>query len=131
MTPTNINIFSLNVGMSSSLAGVISLVQSERLDLLFLQEIKLSGPEIEAQLPGFCAIANIDPECSSKPGSAIAWRSALPVENVCPLSAGRLQVARLGPYHLVNIYSPSGSDKKGKEKISFQMMFFMLFSFAL
>ena len=72
MTPTNINIFSLNVGMSSSLAGIISLVQSERLDLLFLQEIKLSGPEIEAQLPGFCAVANINPECSSKPGSAIA-----------------------------------------------------------
>ena len=48
MAPIIINISSLNVGMSSNLAGLSSLIHSERLDIIFLQEVRVSGGEIES-----------------------------------------------------------------------------------
>ena len=42
MDPTKVDIFSLNVGMSATLAGLSSIVNSEKLDIIFLQEINVS-----------------------------------------------------------------------------------------
>ena len=104
--------------MSSNLAGLSSLIHSERLDIIFLQEVKLSGAEIESLLFGFRAVSNLDPSNPSKPGTAIVWRNTLPVEDVYSLSLCRLQVATLASYQLVNVYGPSGSDRK-KEREHF------------
>ena len=120
----HLNLLSLNVGMSSSLAGLSALITSERLDIIFLQEINIPGVQIESQLPGFKAAANIDHENLSTPGTALVWRSTLPVENVVAYSHCRIQFASIGMYRLVNIYAPSGSNNKEARALFFgQEMF--------
>ena len=112
MALSNMNILSLNVGMSSSLAGLSSLLCSENLDLIFLQEVRPNSSEIESLLPGYKCETNLDVENPSRPGTALVWRSTVPVDNVINFFPYRIQVATLGPYFIVNVYGPSGSDKK-------------------
>ena len=109
-----INFLSLNVGMSSTLAGLSTLITTQNLDIVFLQEVKSSGEQIELLLGrlGFKAAVNIDQDCPTTLGTAIVWRASLPVTDVCILVSCRAQVARLGHYMLLNVYAPSGSDKK-------------------
>ena len=105
-----LNFFSLNIGTSNILAGLPALVNVERLDIIFLQEVRLSSQQIEHLLPGFSADSNIDSENPDMPGTAIVWRNDLQVTCVTSIVTCRLQVATLGPYRLVNIYAPSGSN---------------------
>ena len=109
---SKITFFSLNVGMSASLAGPNAIIKAENLDIIFHQEVCLSAEQIEQQLRGFKASVNRDESQLSKPGTAIVWKESFPVTDVCPLTLCRLQVATLGPYKLLNLYAPSGSDKK-------------------
>ena len=48
-----INFLSLNVGMSSTLAGLSTLITTQNLDIVFLQEVKSSGEQIELLLGGW------------------------------------------------------------------------------
>ena len=57
---SKITFFSLNVGMSASLAGLNAIIKAENLDIIFLQEVRLSAEQIEQQLRGFKASVNID-----------------------------------------------------------------------
>ena len=100
--------------MSSTLAGLSTLIVSHKLDVIFLQEVRLSSEQLELLLGGlgFKAAVNIDHECPTSPGTALVWRTSLPVTDVCTLLSCRAQVARLGHYMLLNLYAPSGSDKK-------------------
>ena len=91
-----LKILSLNVGMSSSLAGVADLVKFENIDIVFLQETRLISEQAEQLLRGFKAVSNIDEEDITKPGITLAWRQELPVENVSNLVSCRLQTAFMG-----------------------------------
>ena len=99
---SKINIFSLNVGMSATLAGLPAIIKAEHLDIIFLQEVRLSSDQIEHLLRGFKAAANIDPTQPSKPGTAIVWREDVPVTDICSIVQCRAQIATLGPYKLLN-----------------------------
>ena len=118
---SSINFLSLNIGMSSSLAGLTSLIPAYNLDIIFLQEVRLSREQMNHFLDGlgFQAEVNIDPDHPSTPGTAIAWKKTLPVTDVNPLVLCRVQVATLGPCMLLNIYAPSGSDKKHERNLLF------------
>ena len=94
---SSLNCLSLNVGTSSSLAGVSSLVEYEKVDLVFMQEVRIDSEQIESLLRGFKAVANIDNDDPSRPGVALAWRRELPVQDVSNLVLCRLQIATLGP----------------------------------
>ena len=118
MNILTINICSLNVGMSNILGGLSALISSESMDIIFLQEVRLSGPQIEYLLPGYRAAANIEPENPSRPGTAIVWRSDLPVKELLSFSLCRMQLATLGSFKLINVYAPSGSSRK-QERASF------------
>ena len=109
-----LNFLSLNVGMSATLAGLTSLITVHRLDIIFLQEIRLSGEQLNFLVGslGFQAEVNIDTDQPTRPGTALVWKKSLPVSDVFTLVLCRAQVALLGPYMLLNIYAPSGSDKK-------------------
>ena len=127
MSLTKLNFFSLNVGTSNLLAGLPSLVSSENLDVIFLQEIRLNSTQIEKLLPGFRAEANNDSDNPQRPGTAIAWRiSNVNLENVTSVSLCSLQVASLGQYRLVNIYAPSGSNKRNEREIFYAQEVFNL-----
>ena len=108
MAVSSINLLSLNVGTSFSLAGVATLVEVHKIDVLFLQEVRSSSVQIESLLKGFKAVANFDEEDSSRPGVALAWRHNLPVSNVTNLVPCRLQIANLGSIKIMNLYAPSG-----------------------
>ena len=46
----------------------------------------------------------------NKPGTALVWRENTPITMVASIEPRRLQSAFLGPYPLLNIYPPAGSD---------------------
>ena len=73
---SSIKFLSLNIGMSSSLAGLTSLIPAYGLDLVFLQEVRLNKEQINLFLDGlgFQAEVNIDQDNPNTPGTAIAWR---------------------------------------------------------
>ena len=68
------NILSLNVGMSSTLAGLTTLLSVYPVDIIFLQEVRISNDKISNLLGGlgFRAEVNIDEDSPSSPGTAIA-----------------------------------------------------------
>ena len=112
MDSLTINILSLNIGLSNTLAGLPSLVISEDLHLIFLQEVRMYKEQIKKVLLDFNVDVNIEVENASKPGTALIWKPNLPVENIVSPVQCRLQIASLGSYSLINIYAPSGSSKK-------------------
>ena len=125
-----VNLFSLNTGTSGLLAGLPDLVKSEHLDIIFLQEIRMTSSEIELLLPGFRAESNIDEDNPMRPGTAFAWRSSLQLEGVTSLCKCTLQIASFGSYKLVNIYAPSGtSRKREREKLFSEDLFSLLHLF--
>ena len=119
-----LNILTLNVGMSTSLAGIPDLVRTENLDILFLQEVNISVEQICCLLRGYNAAVNVDENNLAKPGTALVWREGLDVVDVCSIVPCRAQVASLGVYRLMNIYAPSGSEKKYERSVFFSQDLF-------
>ena len=100
--------------MSTSLAGLSTIIINQKLDIIFLQEVRLTSEQLCLLVGklGFTACVNIDLEHPTRPGTALVWMITLPVRDVCTLVVCRAQLAVLGPYFLLNVYAPSGSDKK-------------------
>ena len=115
-----VNILSLNVGLSSTLAGLSSITSVNNVDIVLLQEIRVSNEQLNRMLEGlgFQAVVNIDLTSPTKPGTAIAWKKSLPIQEVFTISVCRCQVALLGNIAIVNIYAPSGSDRR-QERFAF------------
>ena len=69
---SRIRFLSLNVGMKSNLAGLLSLLINHNLDVVFLQEVKITDEQLISQIVkyGYLGQVNIDLEESSKPGTA-------------------------------------------------------------
>ena len=81
---------------------------------MLLQEVRITDEQINQQLShhGFIGMVNIDAENQSTPGTALAWRRTLPIKQVSTIVPCRVQHARLGSFSILNIYAPSGSDRK-------------------
>ena len=111
---SSIRFLSLNIGMKNNLAGLLSMLVNLKLDVVFLQEVRISDEQLQNQVGryGYSVKTNINLEDTSKPGTAILWKSSLPVKDVTSIVVCRAQVAYMGGYALLNIYAPSGSDKK-------------------
>ena len=77
-----IKFLSLNVGMKSDLAGLKTLIQVYKLDIILLQEVRISDEQLNQQFRnlGFSGKVSVDTEDPMKPGVAILWKSVLPVE---------------------------------------------------
>ena len=73
---SRIRILSLNIGLKSDLAGLLTLISVHRLDLVMLQEVRLTDEQLNQQLGnhGFTGIVNIDAENPLTPGTALAWK---------------------------------------------------------
>ena len=104
---SRIRILSLNIGLKSDLAGLLTLISVHKLDLVMLQEIRISNDQMNQQLSniGFTGMVNIDEEEPLKPGTAIAWRSTLPIRQVSTVVPCRAQYALLGSFSISNIYA--------------------------
>ena len=116
-----IRFLSLNVGMKNNLAGLDALIKEHKFDVILLHEIRLSREGLDAKFSHleYTSAVNIEEEDPSKPGTAVLWKSSLPVSNVIVLVKCRAQLVLLGNYALLNIYAPSGSDKRNERAIFF------------
>ena len=87
---SRIRILSLNIGLKSDLAGLLTLISVHRLDIVLLQEVRITDEQINQQLVnhGFTGTVNIDAEDPFKPGTALAWRSTLPIKQVAACHPG-------------------------------------------
>ena len=73
---SRIRILSLNIGLKSDLAWLLTLISVHKLDLVMLQEVIITDDQINQQLGnhGFTGMVNIDAENPLKPGTTLAWR---------------------------------------------------------
>ena len=101
---SKIRILSLNIGMKSDLTVLLTLISVHRLDIIMLQEVRITDEQINQQLGnhGFTGMVNIDPENPSTPGTALAWRSNLPIRQVSAVVPCRVQLALLGSYSILS-----------------------------
>ena len=127
---SKIRFLSFNIGMKSNLAGLLTMIVDYKLDIIFLQEVKLSDDELGSKVArfGYKCKVNINIEELSKPGTAIVWRSTLSIKEVNTVVTCRAQVAVLDGYALLNIYAPSGSDKKYERGFLFSQEVFRAFN---
>ena len=116
-----IRILSLNIGLKSDLAGLGTLIKVHKLDLVLLQEVRISEEQLNQKVGhlGFTGKVNIDTENPMKPGTALVWRTVLPVTQVSTIVPCRAQYAVLESSAILNIYAPSGSDKRSGRGLFF------------
>ena len=65
---------------------------------------------------GYSAEANTDLLDVTSLGTGMIWKSHLPVTSVTSVVHCRIQIASLGPYSLLNIYAPSGSNHRQERR---------------
>ena len=126
---SKIRFLTLNIGGRRDLAGLTSIISEYKLDIVFLQEVMLTNEELtnEVSKSGFmCNVNNADE--SSKPGTAIIWRSSLHVTDCFNIIAGRAQLAVFKDVILLNIYGPSGSNQKHERNQFFARDIFRIFN---
>ena len=123
------NILSLNVGMSASLVGLNSLIVTNSVDLILLQEVTIPSEQLLNALGNseFQAVVNIDVDATNLPGTAVVWRRSLPVDEVLNIVTCRAQLVKLGPYAIFNVYAPSGSGRRQERNTFFSQELFQAF----
>ena len=124
-----INILTLNVGMNQNLAPLVTLINLNQVDIVLLQEIRSSKDYLDSLLGslGFQTEVNVDID-SSRPGTAIAWKSNLPVDEVFTIVPCRAQLLKMGIHVVMNIYAPSGSNKRQDRSVFFSQEVFRAFN---
>ena len=106
-------ILSYNVMSTSHLAGLLSIIDIEKPDLIMIQENVLDTEHLSTFLANkkdYLAVSNVDENEPSKPGTALVWHVSFPVSQVTNLEPCRMQTAYVGPYPVVNVYPPAGSN---------------------
>ena len=100
--PVPINLLSLNVGSSSNLGGLNTVISTSKYDVILLQEVKMTQNQLDNAVNrfGFLSKVNVNEENHQKPGLAILWRTSVPLTGVVNLLECRLQIAELGQYSL-------------------------------
>ena len=106
-------ILSYNVMSNSHLAGLLNILDIEKPDLVLLQELVLNTENLNILLASkqvYRAVSNVDESDTRKPGTGVVWHESLPVSQVAALELNQLQICYVGPYPIVNVYQPAGSD---------------------
>ena len=106
-------ILSYNVMSNTNLAGLLSIIDIEKPDLILIQELVLNTEHLSTFIAGqsdYVGVANVDELEPNKPGVGMVWRKDFPVSQVTSLETRRLQSAYVGPYPVINVYPPAGSE---------------------
>ena len=117
---SKIRLLTLNIGGRRDLAGLPAIIVEYNLDIIFLQEIVTTSEELDRDISKFGFNCNVNSaEDSSKPGTAIIWRSSLQISDCLNIIVGRAQLLVLGGVILLNIYAPSGSNLRHERNLFF------------
>lgn len=116
-----LQVISLNIGASDTLAGLPAILELENPDIVMLQEVHCSTDALNTVLKkyrykGFC---NNCPQDERTLGTAFVWKSHLPVNNINCIELCRLQSCEIYGQTLFNIYAPSGQVAKNDRRTFF------------
>ena len=120
---------SYNVMSNNQLSGLLSIIDLEKPDILFLQELMMDTEHLStfiASKHGYKAVSNMDETDPNKPGTGLVWHESVPVTQVSALEPCRLQTAFIGPYPIVNVYPPAGSDNGPGRRLYFRETLFRM-----
>ena len=114
-------ILTLNVGNSSTLGGLLSILRIENPHIVMLQEVTLSSEQLNLIVTrfGYKAETNVDIANPAALGTGFVWKTNLPVSEVYNVVECRSQVLKLGNYNFANIYAPSGSQNRQSRRTFF------------
>lgn len=101
----NIKIITLNISgiqYEANLGVLRSFINFVGADIVLLQEVSVN----RIQCPGYEEEVNPG---TKKRGTAILWKTNLPLKITAKLTCGRGVAAKVGPLSLVNVYAPAGS----------------------
>jgi exonuclease III len=110
---TNYKIATLNINGLTSHTRLVMLgdfLRRQEIDVMYLQ--KVTQPNVDT-LRGYVGQTNIG---TNERGTAIVTRENIPLTNV-HIPSGRGIAAELQGVWLVNIYAPSGAEKKKEESL--------------
>ena len=107
-------VLTLNIGGSTTIPGLLSILRLDKPHLVMLQEVTLSSEQLNVIVSkfGYKAETNIDMTNPSALGTGLVWQSHLPVSDVYSVVECRAQAFKLGQYAFINIYAPSGSQNR-------------------
>ena len=99
-----VNFLSLNVGGSSSLAGLNMTISIVNFDVILLQEVRSTQTQVDALVNrwGYSSLVNIDCQDLNKPGTAILWKNNFPLTGTINLISCKLQMAEIGNIKIFN-----------------------------
>ena len=126
-------VLTLNIGGSSTIAGLLSILRLDNPHLVMIQEVTLSSEQLCVQVSkfGYKAATNIDMTNPSALGTGLVWQSHLPVSDIYSVVECRAQALKLGQYAFINIYAPSGSQNRQSRREFFgQDIFRFIRSFS-
>ena len=96
----NFVISTLNIGGSTTLVGLLSMLRMDKPHLVMLQEVKVTTEYLSEQVAkyGYQAVTNIDVTNPSALGTGVVWQSHLPVRDIYSVVQCRAQSLTLGQY---------------------------------
>ena len=123
-----LKLMTLNTGNSRLLGGLLAIIRIENPDIVFLQELTLTSGQLKLFVAkfGYSAEANTNLLDITELGTGMIWKSHIPVSDVTSVVQSRIQMAKLGPYTLLNIYAPSGSNHRQERRDFFGQDIFNL-----
>ena len=123
-----LKLMTINTANTSLLGDLLAIIQIENPDIVFLQEISVTSGQLKHKVAkyGYSAEANTDLLNVTSLGTGMIWKSHLPVTSVTSVVHCRIQLACLGPYNLLNIYAPSGSNHRQERRDFFGQEIFNL-----
>ena len=130
MDPPLIKILSLN--LAGGTLFLHDLLPQHRPDILLVQEVLLQSEELLniVQPYGYTCETNTDPVNSTRPGTAVIWRTSLPVIDTKVIVESRLQSLTIGDTTFINIYAPSGSNRRREREQLFATELFQTLATA-
>jgi len=115
--PSFLTILSLNTMKLGDLAGLHSLVRELHPDLLFLQEVNLKEPDLQAVASSLGYKAYRSQQAQPRRTIAILARHEVTVTDVRP---GMMQRMCIGGLSLLHVHAPSGTTNYMERKLLFK-----------
>lgn len=109
------SIISLNINHTTQMSGVIDILKTDSPTILFLQECPLDSTQLSLYVNrlGYKAYSSliIDGPVPC-PGVAIIYLDSICCNEILPLYPGRLLYVEINDWCFINVYAPSGNNKK-------------------
>lgn len=101
------------------MSNVIDILKSDKPSLLFLQEVPVDTEQLSGIVARLGYQAYVSLPFDLTPGVGVIYLANLPVDSILPLEPGRLLYIKASDWSFINVYGPSGNNKKQDRHIMF------------